>query len=43
MLDWLTGRGKTLQVKVTTMDADLNAISMDREALGQGLFRRFVG
>uniref|UniRef100_A0A1I8BNS0 Moesin/ezrin/radixin homolog 1 n=1 Tax=Meloidogyne hapla TaxID=6305 RepID=A0A1I8BNS0_MELHA len=38
MLDWLTGHGKPLRVKVTTMDADLNAISMDRDALGQDLF-----
>lgn len=38
MLDWITGHSKPLRVKVSTMEADLNAISMDRDALGQDLF-----
>ena len=38
VLEWLGGHGKPLRVKVTTMDADLNSISVDRDASGQQLF-----
>ncbi|KAL3073580.1 hypothetical protein niasHS_017147 [Heterodera schachtii] len=38
MLEWLTEHGKPLRVKVTTMDADLNELSIERDSLGQHLF-----
>uniref|UniRef100_A0A183C6L0 Moesin/ezrin/radixin homolog 1 n=1 Tax=Globodera pallida TaxID=36090 RepID=A0A183C6L0_GLOPA len=38
MLEWLTEHGKPLRVKVTTMDADLNELSLERDSVGQHLF-----